>query len=112
MRTSLEGPGPHLADVPDDQVSHRNLFYFASSDDRKLVFTLDATLQTTELLLFRVVIESRDENHNDHRDEDGHAFDPPSLILAFVHVADACGGRGDKTALEVPGKRRNIFYGN
>lgn len=54
-----------LGDVPNHNLSHRDLNHLTSPDHGELLLLLDAALQTPELLLFAPVIEGRDQDHTD-----------------------------------------------
>ena len=54
-----------LSDVPNHDLSHRDLDHLASQDHSELLLLLDAALQAPELFLFAPVIEGRDQDHTD-----------------------------------------------
>lgn len=73
-----------LSDVSHNDLGHVDLDHLTSSDHRELLLLLDAVLEATELFLFTPVVEGRHQNHTDHRQQDGGAFDPTGLCLAVV----------------------------
>lgn len=55
-----------LAYVPHHDVAGGYLYDLPSPYHSEFVFVLDAVLQPPELPLFRVVVESRHQHHDDH----------------------------------------------
>lgn len=76
-----------LCNVSDDDLGHFDLDHLPPSDDGELLLLLDAALEAAELLLFAPVVEGRHQDHADHRQQDGSAFDPPSLRLTLLLYA-------------------------
>jgi hypothetical protein len=73
-----------LGDVSNYNLSHRDLDHLAGPDHSELLLLLDAALQAPELLLFAPVIEGRDQDHTDDREEDGSPLNPACFCLSFI----------------------------
>ena len=84
-----------LGDVPYHERGHGHLEELPIPDDGELLLLLNATLQASELLLFAPVVEGRDQDHADDRQQDGGPLDPARLGFPFVfgpsrHVPTGC----------------------
>lgn len=73
-----------LGDVPNHNLGHGDLDHLAGPDHGELLLLLDAALQAPELLLFAPVIEGRDQDHADDREQDGSPLDPACFRLPFI----------------------------
>ena len=71
----------YLDYITNDQFSNLYLLRSAASDDTEHLFSLDSILQAPELPLLGPVVKGRDQDHDDHRDENCHAFDPGRMVV-------------------------------
>jgi len=93
----------YLGDVPNHDLSHRDLDHLAGPDHSELLLLLNAALQAPELLLFAPVIEGGDQDHADDRQEDGSPLDPARLCLPFI-LCPALGRRTSCTERKEAGR--------
>ena len=99
-----------LGDVPNHDLSHRDLDHLAGPDHSEFLLLLNAALQAPELLLFAPVIEGRDQDHADDRQEDGGPLDPARLCLPFILCPalgrrTSCAERREAGGMGQPGRR-------
>lgn len=103
-----------LGDVPNHNLGHRDLDHLASPNHGELLLLLNAALQAPELLLFAPVIEGRDQDHTDDREEDGRPLDPARLRLPFIlcpSLGRRTSCRGQKEAGRVGSARQEGPHG-
>lgn len=73
-----------MSDVSHNDLSNRDLDDLAFTDDREFLFLLNATLQPTELPLFGPVVEGRDQDHDDDREQDRSTLNPSCLAFTLI----------------------------
>lgn len=99
-----------LGDIPNHDLSHRDLDHLASPDHGELLLLFNAALQAPELFLFAPVIEGRDQDHADDREEDGGPLDPARLRLPFIFCprlgrCTSCRQQKEAGGVGQPGRR-------